>query len=79
MSGVSIVNTPGYGLTAINLFNSMIVGSSFASNNREYPCLMHVIKGFNQHLECTHGNALISFTYNWPDVCLNFNIPSILR
>ena len=72
MSGVSIVNTTGYGLTAINLFNSMIVGSSFASNNREYPCLMHMIKGSSQHFECTSGNALISFTYNWPDECLNF-------
>ena len=64
MSGVSVVNTTGYGLTAINLLNSTITHSSFAANN-----FMKLCQSPNS--QCKGGNTFIAFTYHWPDVCAN--------
>ena len=66
MSKVSIVNTTGFALIALNLFNSTIAKSSFASNNREYPCSFQNTSDFSSY--CYSGNSLIAFTHPWPDV-----------
>ena len=72
ISGVTIVNTTGYALTTINILNSTIINSSFASNNLIYPCSPP--NNSTPNVQCKSGNVFIAYTYHWPDVCENYNI-----